>query len=78
MSPVKLIRSIFSCYTKMGDIAMEEKNIPVTVGSLIYDDTRNCLILDGYELSQSDNIEIRGFWFMDSGQVAIDWRVGIL
>src|SRR6478735_2891070 len=51
---------------------MEEKNIPVTVGSLIYDDTRNCLILDGYELSQSDNIEIRVFGSWIPGQVAID------
>lgn len=51
---------------------MEEKNIPVIVGSLIYDDARNCLILDGYELSQGENIEIHVFGSWIPGQVAID------
>lgn len=40
--------------------------------TLVYDAERNCLMLDGHELSRNDNIEIQVFGSWVPGQVAID------
>lgn len=44
----------------------------MSADTLIYDAERNCLMLDGHELSRNDNIEIQVFGSWVPGQVAID------
>jgi FixJ family two-component response regulator len=51
---------------------MDEKNTPVTTGNLIYDGERDCLLLDGHELSRGENVEIHVFGSWIPGQVAMD------
>jgi FixJ family two-component response regulator len=44
----------------------------VSTDTLVYDAKRNCLMLDGHELSSDDTIEIQVFGSWVPGQVAID------
>ncbi len=50
----------------------QNNRVQISTDALIYDAERNCLILDGHELSSNDNIEIQVFGSWVPGQVAID------
>ncbi|GCE03832.1 response regulator [Dictyobacter aurantiacus] len=51
---------------------MDEKNTNEMTGTLAFDEERNCLLLDGHELSSGENIEIYVFGSWIPGHVAID------
>ncbi|GCF07947.1 response regulator [Dictyobacter arantiisoli] len=51
---------------------MDNKNMQGVTASLFYDDERDCLLLDGHELSRGEKIEIRVFGSWIPGQVSMD------
>lgn len=50
----------------------EKKNTHEMTGTLAFDEERNCLLLDGHELSSGENIEIHVFGSWIPGHVAVD------
>ena len=50
----------------------DENNALLTTGNLLYDSERDCLLLEGHELSRGENIEIHVFGSWIPGQVAMD------